>query len=281
MSVQPFPIETESQLPPQGSTYETRSFDMKLHQTSGTEFEKAKDIAAFANANGGVILVGALEATGTGRLLRYEALALEAAKTLREDYDQACRNRCSPVPMIDPRVIQTSSGAVVVVNIWPFPGQVVGVKVRSNKDDGKEKDAWIFPMRSGTHTIDLRPEQTAMLMVPEIRRKACLLSAIPHERRDSIRVSIYRPARSPGYSRDELNGKMVDVNVQANTITLALQDTPKIGGLPKPFVAHCFPLEAVEAVWVDNSSLWNISLGVVLHENHPNWEFRSLVQQQF
>jgi predicted HTH transcriptional regulator len=105
--------------------------------------ELAKDVAAFANADGGVLLIGAYEDTRHGVLGTYKALDAQAVKLARESYSQAVRSFCFPSPIIDSVVVPHGNGSVVAVNVWPFPGQAVGVRSREHID------AYFFPFRSG------------------------------------------------------------------------------------------------------------------------------------
>jgi hypothetical protein len=55
------PITKPEQLPPEGTTIETLGRDFKKLAPSLNPPEMAKDVAAFANRIGGVIIVGAIE----------------------------------------------------------------------------------------------------------------------------------------------------------------------------------------------------------------------------
>lgn len=242
------PIEQASQLPQPGTAYETRMFDMKLRQMAGSPYDKAKDVAAFANATGGVILIGALEEQATGHLLRYEPMPEEGAKTLREDYESAVRARCSPIPIIDTRIIQKDAGFVVAVNVWPFPGQVVGVKIRSDGNDGRQVDAWTYHMRSGTHTITLEPEQTTMLMSPKNRSTAIALSRIPMRVGVHINLSYQAVASVTSMSKVErtvhASGELHGYEILENRVHLRVEH-PTTSQKVDIFI----PMDAVESVW--------------------------------
>jgi predicted HTH transcriptional regulator len=86
-------------------------------------WEAAKDIAAFANALGGVILIGADEDKKRGMLGRYSPLTDPEAKTARDAWGEAVETRCSPKPMVNLVNVPCGQGCVVAVNVWPFPGQ--------------------------------------------------------------------------------------------------------------------------------------------------------------
>jgi hypothetical protein len=106
---------------------------MKGAGTNKADFgEMAKDVAAFANAAGGVIVVGVDHQNGAAQ--RYP-LSLAEANELVELYSQAVRDRCSPRPLIEPCAIDIGPEPgkppderfVVAVNLWPYPDQPVGV----------------------------------------------------------------------------------------------------------------------------------------------------------
>lgn len=93
-------------------------------------FRLARQVAAFANAIGGTLLIGAVEEPGTDRLGTYRPLSHDDAVAVEKRYGDAVKDLCSPKPLIDINAIQKDGGVVVAVNVWPFPGQAVGVRAR-------------------------------------------------------------------------------------------------------------------------------------------------------
>ena len=142
-------------------------------------FELAKDVAMFANANGGVILVGAQEDMANARLGKYFPMTEPAARAARDEYEKAIAARCTPKPLYDAVILEQDTGFVVAVNVWPFPGQFVAVRTSADAVDGYKGPAFVFSVRLGTNCQYLTPEQTAMFTVPELRRVLILLNAIP------------------------------------------------------------------------------------------------------
>jgi len=166
-------IQTVGDLPSIGASREKVALDFKAEVKDEERFELGKDMAAFANAMGGVILVGADENKETGTLRGYVPLDQERAQVICEAYNKAAVERCFPSPVIDALTIERDSGKyVVAVNVWPFPTQLVGVA------HDKAQHVYAFPLRVGVHTKHLRPEQLPMLMVTGPRRAAILLSQI-------------------------------------------------------------------------------------------------------
>jgi len=56
--------------------------------------------------------------------------AEEAARVVSA-YDLSVGDRCVPAPLWSPARVEHQGGIVVAINVQPFPGQVVGVKVSS------------------------------------------------------------------------------------------------------------------------------------------------------
>ena len=159
-------------LPPEGSAVERNRLDCKAKYTDGDKrrFEMAKDVAAFANANGGTLLIGSVESGGI--LTKHVGLTSADAMQTRRDIEEAVRDYVRPTPVIDfPEPVELEPGKVVLlVDVQPFPGQAVGV--HSGKAD---EEPWRFPVRVGTQTVWYSPEQLVFLMDVHHRRKAQLL----------------------------------------------------------------------------------------------------------
>lgn len=151
------PIDSQSHLPAIG-TRESPTLDFKKASTSDA-FEIAKDAAAFANAQGGTFLVGA---AGGDHLVRFDPLDLKTAKSVARTYEVAIRDRCKPAPLFTVKDIAVDGGAVIVVNVWPFPKQVVGVSL--SKTETSIEGAYYFPLRVGTDTKPVTPQQIPMFM---------------------------------------------------------------------------------------------------------------------
>lgn len=259
------PITTTEELPSIGHTYETYCFDMKrtvekVQDPAGKKqfeyIELAKDVAAFANSTGGVILVGACENQTTGTLASYFPVLESVAKEICDAFSKAVRERCSPAPLIDPKPIAKDSGFVVVVNVWPFPAQAVGVR-------SKESDAYFFPLRVGLHTIFIKPEQLPMLMLPDVRRAEILLSAIPASERQKI-IFIYRRRnqKTDHIEADMSRADLIDINRSTNSVLLKFYT--KNGDCMDTSI----PLDAVKTTWKTDNG-WHISIdGTFPNQGH-------------
>jgi Putative DNA-binding domain len=174
-------ITLPSELPMPGSKAEKASLDFKARPTNDS-FENAKDVAAFANASGGTILIGA---AATGELLAtYLPLAGEEASQAQRAVEQAVRDRCRPAPIFEVAQISKDTGIVLAINIWPFPGQPIGVEVKKGdrpRGDGEKlpEGLYFFPIRVGSHTKSITPDQLPMFMDARLRRiTICLETAL-------------------------------------------------------------------------------------------------------
>lgn len=177
-------ITTTDDLPDIGAGRESGTFDFKGAANPADKRELAKDVAAFANALGGVVLVGAVEHEELGTLQKYSPMTAAFAESLKAAYETAVAEFCRPQPVLEVLRIQARSSPryVVAANVHAIPLGPVGVRW----NDDMKKTAWVFPLRTTTHTTFLTPTEIAMLMVPEIRRVAILLDSIPLDQRTGV-----------------------------------------------------------------------------------------------
>lgn len=176
------PIETAQALPAIG-TSESQTMDFKAAPTSDS-FEMAKDIAALANAHGGSLIYGA---AGRSQLATWLPLTDDQAKKCEREVDQAVRDRCRPGPLFGIQRVSVTGGCVVVVNVFPFLGQLVGVRLLRDEvtcgSGGKKiDDVFWFPIRVGTHTKAITPEQIPMYIDARVRRVAVSLESLLGQR---------------------------------------------------------------------------------------------------
>ncbi|HXK19972.1 MAG TPA: ATP-binding protein [Polyangiaceae bacterium] len=232
------PIDSEDQLPAVGRSNEHRGLDFKL-QPSDDSFEIAKDVAAFANAEGGTIIIGA---RGKGEhLAAYVPLSSDEASKAQRTYDQAVRDRCSPSPVFSVSAIPKDGGYILAVNVWPFPGQLVGVEVkqgeaRCGKREAQPDGLFFFPTRVGAHTKAIIPEHMPMFMDAKARRVAV-----------SLHQAIGRTVilTSSKYKEKAIwmeSGRVENVDLLGNSVTLIM----KPDGSEVPF---SLPFDVIDAVW--------------------------------
>ena len=252
------PITKTHELPVAGAAYETTMFDMKgwIRKTLGIApnarfdaFEMAKDVAAFASAMGGTVLVGAMENQVTHLLTGYAPIPETDAHDIKAAFEIAVKNRCKPVPVFSCEVMQNppNSGYVVAVNVDPFPTQLIGVRLMGDKTDGFGGDAHVFPIRVGTHTTLLQPEQLPMYMQSESRRAAILLDRLPQKLAQFFFMS--------GGATCDLTVDHIDLD--ADSVTLHDSNNALI----------CIPLGAIRHVWLDPAEKrWRATVEGRLHE---------------
>jgi hypothetical protein len=158
---------------------------------------KAKDVAAFANHLGGVLLIGACESR-TGQLAKYETMTLPQATKLANEFSQAVAQKCQPHPTIDPRSIAQSGRFVLAVNVWPSLS-LIGVRLKADPKEGFEgRESFVFPIRTGNHSDYLEPVELAMHMTPQVRRVAVMLSRIEPDTHVQIAYA-NQPTLAPMY----------------------------------------------------------------------------------
>jgi hypothetical protein len=271
MCVLPYRRITEpAHLPTPGEDYERPAIDfkskyavyrMKGNPAKWNTFEIAKDVAMFANALGGTILVGAKEDRTKHVLDSYEPMTDVEAGALTQAFDTAVQDRCSPRPRFDCDRVPKDGGVLLAVNVEPFPGQPVGVYAKADKEDGwGGSDAWAFPYRTGTQCIFTRPEHLPMLIDPRARRTAILLEKIPVEHRGQVRVYALN-ARGPINPNSAMYYPrpvtLQAIDLFANTVVLGLHHSGDGTGMPKEIRV---PLDDVDSVWQASSDLWAVRL---------------------
>jgi hypothetical protein len=229
------PLTKPEQLPKLGADIEREVMDWKAPGAVGaTPFHKAKDVAAFANHLGGVILVGVCEGKG-GKLSKYERMNAKTAQQVADAFSRAIEQKCDPVPDIDPVPFEsdTAPGQVVLaVNVAPSL-RLVGVKAEVDKKvDGWDSNdkAFVYPVRTGTVTRFLRASELPMMMTPHVRRVAVLLSRIPVNER--IRII--------WHGRDMPEFLFLGVDEEKNVMRYKHADKPTERTLPLDGIASVY-----------------------------------------
>jgi hypothetical protein len=175
------PIASAEALPKEQVEIERPMLDAKKDVEPGKTFEIAKDVAAFANHRGGTIVYGAVEQDG--RIAKYLPFEPGYAAQLKETIEREVVHRCDPRPMVEVELISLADKTVVAVNVWPYIGQVVGVKVFADKArGGYGGEAFAFPVRVGSQCNYLAASEVAMFMIPQVRRSAILIDGIPRDK---------------------------------------------------------------------------------------------------
>jgi hypothetical protein len=255
-------VRTSAQVPATGAAFEGATFDMKGGGINRADFgEMAKDVAAFANAAGGVIVVGVDHQDGTAQRC---PLPREEANEIVELYSQAVGDRCSPRPLIDPCAIDvgpepgkpSDKRFVVAVNVWPYPDHPVGVTYSVQGRKGFPSDlgeAFKFPIRVGAHTRFLRPEEISMLLSHEVRRMAVLIDQIPDGERSSVEIRSHFIDAAITTGREVAFRKvtLLEVYPLQNRVGCQLQSSDRL--------ELNVPLDSVAKVWKSGRT-WTIAV---------------------
>lgn len=229
------PLTKPEQLPKPDTDIEREVMDWKAPgQMSQSAFHKAKDVAAFANHLGGVILVGACEGRG-GKLAKYEWMDQKQAQQVADALSQAVAQKCDPIPDVSlvPIANETEPAKVVLaVNVAPSL-RLVGVKAEvAAVDDWDDKNkAFVYPVRTGTVTRFLTASELPMMMTPHIRRVAVLLSRIPVNAH--IRIVWHRRDLEPEFL-------FLGVDEEQNVMRYKSIDTPTERTLPLDGIASVY-----------------------------------------
>lgn len=248
-------IRTASDLPLPGPLPEHLLLDFKAIKGPGQlDWEMAKDVASFANASGGVLLIGAEEVKG--ELVAYTPVPFSKAQDVAQGYQRVVDSLCQPRAIIDPRVIeQAPSAHVVAINVLPYPAPPIGVKAPSSAKEEGVKKAWSFPTRRGAGTHYLEPEELATVMDPVYRRKVLLVEQIPPRPDGSRPVHMHfvdmwkllyeKSARTSGKPHPQYRMSIVEIDAFRGVMYAHVDRAKQV----------VLPLDAVQSVWQDHSSV--------------------------
>ncbi len=249
-------VGTAADLPAVGTGRESGTYDFKASVDPAKKVELAKDVAAFANATGGVILVGAEEDRDLGTLKRYVPMDEGRAETVTVAYDLAVAEFCRPQPVIDAVKVKVPApfdGMAVAINVNATPLGPVGV--RWNNDP--KCAAWAFPLRTTRHTTHLSPTELAMLMVPEIRRAAILLDSIPLDQRKEVILlsDVDMRMGPPGF-------RVTIIEIDPSLTTFEIEITSP---MHKPGIRLTLPIDCVQSVWRQDPTHWVVAVAGGFH----------------
>lgn len=250
-------IERTEDLPPAGAlnarAREKQDLDFKTFVAKDQMWEHAKDIAAFANALGGVLLVGA-DNTTDPTVLAYPGVAGQTIADVMRIYENAGA-MCSPAQNVDVVPIKEPGGAdLVAVNVDPSVDQVVA-SPGGHKGGGILGHLWRFPIRRGSQTDDIKPEDLAMFINRQARRAYLMVAGIPSDKRS--RVVFYFP-------------RIVNVSngtTDTRDVELCLHDMPR----ERNFIVvareekECrIPLSDILDVWEKDDNVWAVKVSGTL-----------------
>lgn len=237
---------------------ETLTLDFK-GQHKKDSGEMAKDMAAFANTHGGVILIGVAE---TADNYERSLLTKAEAKQVAKDYEDGARDLLAPRPHVDPAVVEfpgDTEKALVAINVEPFPGQLIGALLPGT-------EAWRFPVRTATrHTKCLDPEKAMIYADPKARKAAILLAQIPLLK--SIYVQV-RVQHVTGLVINEnvqrLEAHVQSLDVEKNSVDLRVMRPDRVA-----MVECVCPLEDIDAVWQVHGAVWVVRVNGAMYFHRP------------
>jgi hypothetical protein len=253
-------IEDPGDLPPAGAlsarAREKQDLDFKTFADSGKMWEHAKDIAAFANSVGGVLLVGA-DNTTDPTVLKYPGLApSQTVADVATIYEKAGA-MCSPAQNVEAVPMKGPGGVdLVAINVDPSVQQVVGSPGNSR--------LWRFPIRRGSQTDDIAPEDLAMYMNQQVRRAYLMVSAIPAEGRKEVKFYWPRPRYDVTGVTDTSSESfpIAEVPRGRNFLVVGVSLTCRI------------PLADVVDVWEEGDGVWAIKISGMLDKRQTSLRYQ-------
>lgn len=202
----------------------------------------AKDVAAFANALGGALIVGATE--GPTEPDYTSPLAATYAEKMALEFDQAVRDYCRPSPIVHVRVIPAPDApgkVVLVVNIEPAVDQPIAAR------HATDQHAWRFPIRFGRDTEFLFPEQLPLHMNSKARRAKLLLLRALAAGGDIDLFCVPRGSSKHNSLQGRDAFKLDQVDADGGGGVLLRDITGALG-----HQSIVIPLDDVEAVWLQH-----------------------------
>jgi hypothetical protein len=251
-------IERTENLPPAGAlnarAREKQDLDFNTFADSGKMWEHAKDVAAFANSLGGVLLIGA-DNTTDPTVLGYPGLAsTQTVADVATIYEKA-GVMCSPAQNVDVVPIKGPGNVdLVAVNVDPCVDQVVA-SPGGHPKTGILGHLWRFPVRRGSLTDDINPEDLAMFMNRQARRAYLMVARIPPDKRSRVDFYFPRIVNAPTGTTEtrDLELCLHDMPRERNFIVLEHETT------------QCrIPLSDILDVWEKDDNVWAIKVSGTL-----------------
>ncbi len=169
-----------------GTAHERTTLDLKrdYDRTSPLRprYELAKDTAAFANALGGTLLVGAIEGTGASAGRATAFLSVPDPQALINELTEASR-LCYPPPVIEPHRARVDASQqslllnrrccddadLLIINVQASLGGPIGC-LDGDANGNRVDHAYRFPLRTSEGTRYLRPDELPFHMNSHERR---------------------------------------------------------------------------------------------------------------
>lgn len=231
-------------------------FDLKATYGPAARAEIAKDVAAFANAIGGAIIVGAQE--GPTEPDYSSPLSDEWAAKLEGQFDEAVRDFCRPSPTVHVRAIPVPdmpAKVVLVANVEPAIDQPIAARHES------DQNTWRFPLRVGRHTEYIFPEQLPLYMDSKARRAKLLLLRILQGGGKIDLFTIPSGTFSRGSIRAPDPFLVESVDKDANGAVVVRHVDDAFRGQ-----AVAVPIDDIESIWQQTSGSWAVRVSGCLEE---------------
>lgn len=250
-------IQTAAEVTALAAEPEGETVDYKGTAKAKEWWELAKDVAAFANHLGGVVVLGAFErADGLPEL---RGLPSDEVRELASAYEKVARDRCRPSPLVTCDRIPWDNGReMLAVNVRAATA-LVGAqfyKLRRDEKDptgpllASETNAWQFPVRVGKDNVPLPLEQAIMHMSTHARRIGVLLASIPKGARLRIHCVGLNP--NPKNLFEPGDASLRSFSIEGNVAHVTMLD-------PEFFEAnHAVPIDDIETVWEEEDGTWCI-----------------------
>jgi len=236
---------------------ESETLDYKSVANPDEWWELAKDIAAFANHLGGVIIVGATEKPDGFPELHGLPVAKIAA--LKDAYEMAARDKCRPSALMTCERVPWEGGReILAVNVAAYAGGIVGAQFYALNTAGNAEpaNAWQFPMRIGKHNPPLPLEQAIMHMSAHVRRTAILLTSIAD--RNNVKLIWEHPADNIRDMREPAPGALRNFSIERNVAYFVLNDGP--------LASVTIPIDDLDAVWSEEDGSWAVRVSGYFEE---------------
>ena len=258
-----------------GTTSEAADLDFKEALNPEDErvrIECAKDVAALANTLGGHILVGASTELNRTRCTGFHGIEKSLASLVTEVFEKQARDRCRPTPLLSARLFDLpgSSRVVVMVAVEPSPVAPIGISLRQTGGGHLTDEGWAFPYRVASQTAFLRPDQLGVFDSMTARRSAALLSNIPSDQRECVRLRWI--VDNPPHSGTAHQFTFRDVKFESLDLG---ENVARFRDRGDGAVVICVPLDDIASVWrgVGAPAPWQVSLRGTLRSDGPRWDY--------
>ncbi len=253
-------ITTRAELEALATEPEGETVDYKGEVDGAEWWELAKDVAAFANHLGGVIVVGARERPDGRPFL--QGLDATEARALAEAYENVAKDRCRPSPLVVCVRIPWDKGLeILAVNVAANATGIVGAQFYTLGKNplamlaGAKRptqlgagNAWQFPVRTGKHNPPLPLDQAIMHMSTHARRISILLAGIADWKK--VKIIWQHPADEKRDHRVPAESELRDLSIERNVARFQLTDGSR--------TTATIALDDIDTAWSEEDGSWAV-----------------------